>query len=66
MKSIKEIKKELKLTDNDLANMLGYKSAMSYRNTSSKKSLEAFMEIFYHLITTRQNSREKVPDDLTP
>jgi hypothetical protein len=49
-KSIKEIKKELNLTDSDIAEMFGYKSAVSYRNSSRKANIEMGIEKFYHLI----------------
>ena len=38
--TIKDVKKALKITDKDIAEWFGYKSAVSYRNAERKKNIE--------------------------
>jgi hypothetical protein len=49
-KSIKEIKKSLKISDRELAEMFGYKNLMSYRNSTGKKHIEKGLEVFYSMV----------------
>jgi len=49
--SIKQIKKELGITNRDIADMFGYKNEASYRNAKEgKKRLERGIESLYSLI----------------
>ncbi len=43
----KEIKKELGLTNKDIAKMFGYKNVLAYTNSSAKKRLELGLQRFY-------------------
>ncbi len=54
-KSIKEIKKELGITNTDIARMFGYKNEASYRNAKEGKNrLERGIEELYSLIKSKQ------------
>ena len=54
--SIKEIKKKHNLTDNDLAEMFGYKNKLAYANSSAKERIEKGIERFYELTTQEGGS----------
>ena len=45
----KEIKKELRIIDADIAEMFGYKNKLSYANSTAKKRIEKGLEQFYNL-----------------
>lgn len=48
MKNIKEIKKAYGIKDKDIAEMFGYKNAMSYANAKEgKKKIERGLEEFF-------------------
>lgn len=47
--TIKEIKKDNSLSDADIAQAFGYKSAMAYSNSSAKKRIEKGIEYIYNL-----------------
>ena len=49
-KSLKEIKKELKIKDADIAANFGYKNVLSYRNSDAKQRIDKGLEWFYFLI----------------
>ncbi|MEC7753813.1 MAG: hypothetical protein VYB44_07270 [Bacteroidota bacterium] len=48
--NIKEIKKKHKLTDANLADIFGYKNAVSYTTSSAKKRIERGIEQLYGII----------------
>lgn len=52
--TIKKLKKKLNITDNEISVMFGYKSAMSYRNSSAKKRIEKGIVNFYNLIISKK------------
>jgi len=56
-KTIKEIKKELGLKDADIAEMFGYKNAVSYRNSERKHHIEAGIKNLYHLIKQKPSGK---------
>jgi hypothetical protein len=47
--TIKEVKKNLGLTDIDIANIFGYENAGSYRNSSKKPTIEKAILTIYSL-----------------
>lgn len=49
-KTIKEIKKELGLKDADIAEMFGYKNAVSFRNSERRQQIESGIESLYNLV----------------
>jgi hypothetical protein len=51
--TIKEIKRELKLTDADIAEMFGYKNAVSYSNSARKHHIESGIVSLYQVILDR-------------
>ena len=51
IKPFKEIKKELKIKDADVAAMFGYANANSFRTSKAKKKMQTGLELFYHMIT---------------
>jgi len=51
IKPFKQIKKELKLKDADIATMFGYANANSFRTSKAKKKMQTGLELFYHMIT---------------
>jgi hypothetical protein len=52
--AIKQIKKELGITNKDIADMFGYKNEASYRNAKEgKKRLERGIEALYSLIKSK-------------
>jgi len=53
-KTIKEIKKELGITNKDIASMFGYKNEVSYRNAKEGKNrLERGIEALYQIMQKR-------------
>lgn len=54
---IKQIKQTLKLSDAEIAEMFGYKTAMAYYNSSAKSRIEKGVEILYQKI--KEKSEEK-------
>ncbi len=53
-KTIRQIKKELGITNSDLARMFGYKNEVSYNNAKEgKKRLERGIEELYELIVNK-------------
>ncbi|GIM60070.1 hypothetical protein CAPN008_01200 [Capnocytophaga canis] len=60
MKKIKEIKKELNVTDADIANIFGYKTQPSYSNSSAKPRIEKAIEIIYNKIKSNQNMKTQI------
>ena len=48
MKNIKEIKKDLKITDEDIAKAFNYASGSAYRNSSAKQRIEAGISFIYN------------------
>ena len=57
--NIKEIKKALNLNDSQIAEAFGYKSAMTYRNSSGKKKLEAGLEWFFKIVNSEDSTEGK-------
>lgn len=49
-KTLKEIKKELKIKDADIAENFGYKNVLSYRNSDAKERIDKGLEWFYYMI----------------
>lgn len=47
MKDIKQIKKELRISDEDIAKAFNYASASAYRNSSAKQRIEAGITFIY-------------------
>lgn len=48
--TIKEIKRELKITDSDIAEMFGYKNQMSYSNSARKHHIEnGIVKLYEHI-----------------
>lgn len=52
--TIQQLKKELKITNLDIAKMFGYKNLMSYANSSAKKRIEKGLIEFYNTINQKQ------------
>jgi len=52
METIKEIKKQLEITNKDIAKMFGYKNLSSYSNASRKKHIENGIVELFKLKTT--------------
>ena len=58
--SIKQIKKELGITDKDIARFFGYKNAASYYHADRRKYIEQGIVNIYRLVqTTDANLRLK-------
>jgi hypothetical protein len=53
--TIKEIKRELKFTDSDIAEMFGYKNAVSYANSARKNHIENGVVKLYETMLDRGN-----------
>lgn len=52
--TIKEIKRELKITDADIADMFGYKNSISYSNSARKHHIENGIVSLYNRMKTEQ------------
>ena len=64
--TIEELKKELEITDKDIAGYFQFKSAVGYRNSSAKKRYEAGLCAFYAFVkrnTGRQKENKTCTDD---
>lgn len=57
--TIKKIKSDLKLTDEDIANLFSYKNKLAYSNSSAKKRIEAGLVSFYLLIKKSEGKNLK-------
>lgn len=55
--NLKDIKKELKLTNKEIANMFGYKSEDSYKNSSAKKRIEIGIVKLYNIFKQKKTDR---------
>ncbi len=53
-KLFKEIKKELGITDSDIALMFGYKSANVFRNSTRRKNVMEGIVKLYNLIKSNE------------
>ena len=53
MINIKQIKKELSITDKDIAEFFGYKNASSYYHATRRKNIEQGIVKLYELIDKR-------------
>ena len=51
--TIQQIKKELGITDNDLAEFFEYKNAMAYRNSTAKPRIEQGICRLYERIKSK-------------
>jgi isopentenyldiphosphate isomerase len=56
--TIKEVKKELGITDNDLAEFFQYKTDMAYRNSSARSRIENGIVKLYALMKTRAGQKK--------
>ena len=50
----KSILRELNLTDADIAEMFGYKSAMAWYNSSAKERIEKGLVKFYEIVKSSE------------
>ena len=55
----KEIKKKLKITNNDIARMFDYKNKLAYANSSAKTRIETALISFYLLIKKSDGKKIK-------
>lgn len=60
MKNIKEIKKELEITDTDISNIFGYKTLASYTNSSAKRRVEKGIELIYNKIKNNKVMKKQI------
>lgn len=56
--NLKDIKRELKLTDADIGKMFGYKNYASYYNSARRKHVENGIMQFYRLILSKDKSNK--------
>lgn len=57
--TIKKIKSELNLTDEDIANLFSYKNKLAYSNSSAKTRIETALVSFYMLIKKSEGKNLK-------
>lgn len=57
--TIKELKKELGLTNEQLAEFFGYKNSLSYRNSSAKPRIEAGLCSFYAFVKSKAGGKKE-------
>lgn len=53
-KTLKEIKKELGIKDEVIANMFGYANAHSYRTSKARDKMDRGLELFYSLVIDKK------------
>jgi hypothetical protein len=64
--TIKQLKKELRITDATIAQWFGYANVQSYRNSSGKPKIEAGLlkvYLFYHRISWESEYGPESPEN---
>lgn len=56
--TIKEVKKDLGLTDNDIAEFFQYKNHMAYRNSTARPRVENGLVKFYECVKGSENAKK--------
>ena len=57
--NIKELKKELGLTNEQLAEFFGYKNSLSYRNSTAKPRIEKGLCSFYAFVKGKAGGQKE-------
>ncbi|MGQ1929550.1 hypothetical protein [Ornithobacterium rhinotracheale] len=57
MKKIDEIKKDLGITNQELADWFGYKNANAFRTSKAYERIKSGLEEFYHHIKLKETNR---------
>jgi isopentenyldiphosphate isomerase len=60
--NIKELKKELGLTNKQLSEFFGYKNSLSYRNSTAKPRIESGLCSFYAFAKSKREGKTKETD----
>lgn len=61
--TIEELKKELGLTNADIAEFFGFKNSLAYRNSSAKSRYEAGLCSFYAFVKSKQEEEKENKTD---